>query len=801
MKAVYKKETLLILYSNMKHILILILFTGLYGLLGAQVAVLQGTITGTEGQPLAGATITVNNVVRVANDKGGYELNGLKPGITIIAINSVGYNTRIDTLQLKSGVNRLDITLQKKETAMDGVTVSAQRRGGNRNAETLIKVENSIMPVTVIDKRTIELMGSRRLDEVVKEQTGIAIVNDVGGGARSVGVQMQGFGSEYVMVLIDGQPMVGRNGGNFDLSRISVSNVERVEITKGAASLLYGGDALGGTINVITRHAIAKPQAYAAVNYGSNNTLDISLDGETPILKKKGSLALNTNYYHTDGFNTSQGIIKGTTAPPYDNYGTQARLRYRFNDNNLLSVMGRFGLRRSFMEKDFGANYKTQDVLDEYDINLSANFEHRFSNRLKTMTRYYLTRYSADMNVRLSQGDSLSQTKFGQLMNRLEQQVAYTIDDKLDIIAGGGGIIETIDENILDNTNKITSYFAYTQANWKPIAKLELTGGLRYDHIVDYGWRLDPSMAVKYKLLPTLTIKAAYGTAFKAPDMRKQYQVFYNPAFNYMMVGSAVLRNTINELREGGRLSQYELEPVYDEIKGLALNAEMSKSYNLMLIYETPNKKWRAEGSLFYHDITNQINPVLIGRDIDANLIYAYRNNAKAYYRGAELSLSVTPFNGLQISGGYQYLVAKDRTVGDEIREGGKFFDPLFDPGTGYVNYNPSASDYWGIENRSRHMFNARAFYTYAPLQLSANIRVNFRGKYPFSDKNNNGYMDRFDTFVRDHYLLNAGLEKKLLQRKLSIRLMVENILNFVDQKVPAQPGRMYFAGIAYTLQ
>lgn len=688
----------------------------------------------------------------------------------------------------------------RRDKQLDSVSVSAQKRG-NRNAESLIKVENSIMPVTIIDKRTIELMGSRRLDEVVKEQTGIAIVNDVTAGSRSVGVQMQGFGSEYILVLIDGQPMVGRNGGNFDLSRISVSNVERVEITKGAASLIYGGDALGGTINVITRHHIEKPQGYASVNYGTNETVDVSLDGETPVLKKKGSIAVNTNYYHTGGFNTSQGEIKGTTAPPYDNYAAQARFRYRFDDNNLLSVMGRYGLRRSFMSKDYGVKYLTNDVLDEQDINLSANVDHHFNDRWRSMTRYYLTRYKADMSITLSQGDSISQSSFGQLLNRLEQQVAYTIPHKLDVVAGAGGTYETIDENILSNENSITAFLSYIQANWNAMPKLEITGGFRYDYIIDFGWRLDPSMAVKYKVLPTLTLKAAYGTAYKAPDMRKMYQTFYNPSANYMMVGNAVLRNTVNQMLESGQVSQYELEPVYNEIKGLALNAEMSKSYNLSVIFETLNKKTRIEASAFYHDITNQINPVLVGVDINSNLIYSYRNNARAYYKGAELSFAITPLSGLQISGGYQYLIAKDRSIIDEIKEGGKYFNPLFDPSTGYVNYAPSGNDYWGIENRSRHMLNARVFYTYQPWLLSANVRVNYRGQYPFSDKNSNGYMDRFDTFVRDHYLLNAGLEKKLLNRRLSLRLTAENLFNFVDQKVPSQPGRMLFAGVAYQFQ
>jgi outer membrane receptor for ferrienterochelin and colicins len=97
-------------------------------------------------------------------------------------------------------------------------------------------------------------------------------------------------------------------------------------------------------------------------------------------------------------------------------------------------------------------------------------------------------------------------------------------------------------------------------------------------------------------------------------------------------------------------------------------------------------------------------------------------------------------------------------------------------------------------------MFNARLFYTYQPLQLTLNTRLNYRGKYPFSDRNNNGFLDRFDTFVKGHYLLNAGLEKKFPQHRATIRASVENMLNFVDAKMPFQPGRVYFAGLTYNL-
>lgn len=766
----------------------------------SQNSALTGTITNEADSAIAGAEVRISpgNLVVTTDSLGRFAFTGLQGGRVTLAVHALGHEPYSETFALRAGTSVRTIRLAAAQQSLDQVDVTGRRI--NANTETLVKLENTIMPVTVVDRRTIELMGSRRLDEVMKEQTGVAIVNDIASGSRSVGVQMQGFGSEYVMVLMDGQPMVGRNGGNFDLSRISVSNIERVEITKGSAANIYGGDALGGTINVITKQVVTQPQAVVSVAYGSNETVDASVDGEAPVLWGKGTLSLGGNYYHTGGFNTSQGLIVGTTAPPYDNYAGQGRFRYRFNDNNLISVSGRYGLRRSFMTKDFGVKYTTEDVLDETDVNLSANFDHRFSERWRSMTRYYLTHYYADMNVALSQGDSISQTTFGQFMNRLEQQVSYSIPEKLDVITGIGGSIERIDQNILTDIDEIKSIFAYSQANWNILPKLEFTFGLRFDNVIDYGWRLDPSAALQYSVLPTLTVKAAYGTAFKAPDMRKLYQVFYNPAYNNMVIGSFAMRNVINAMRESGQVSQYELEPVYDEIKGLALNAEMSKSYNLSLIWEAQDKRLRAEGSVFYHDITNQINQVLIGRDVQGGLIYSYRNHAKAYYKGGEVSFSYSPTKDLQISGGYQYLIAKDRTVGNEIREGGKYFSPLFDPNTGFVNYTPSGDDYWGMENRSLHMFNARLFYTYSPLQLSANVRLNYRGKYPFSDRNNNGYMDRFDTFVRDHYLLNAGLEKKFPAQRLSVRASTENMLNFVDQKVPSQPGRIYFVGLTYQL-
>ena len=225
----------------------------------------------------------------VMSDSNGYfSFSGLSNGTYTIRITIMGYKDYIQEITLNGqAVKPLHIQM---ESGIDLKEVNVTGRTVKNNPETLVNAQYSAMPVTIIDRKTIDLMGSRRLDEILIVQTGIAIVNNISGGARSVGVQMQGFGSEYIMVLIDGQPMVGRNNGNFDLSRISVSNIERIEIIKGASSSLYGSEALGGTINIITRHGVVDPQMQASLSYGSLNIIDATLEGETPFLQNNSRI-------------------------------------------------------------------------------------------------------------------------------------------------------------------------------------------------------------------------------------------------------------------------------------------------------------------------------------------------------------------------------------------------------------------------------------------------------------------------------------------------------------------------------
>ena len=127
---------------------------------------------------------------------------------------------------------------------LDEVIITATR--------SLRQLSSIPLPVILISKEKINQSGTIRLNEILVEQTGINIVQDESGFK---GLQMQGISSDYIQILIDGIPLIGRRSGNFDLSRITLGNVKQIEIVKGPSSSLYGSEALGGVINIITEES------------------------------------------------------------------------------------------------------------------------------------------------------------------------------------------------------------------------------------------------------------------------------------------------------------------------------------------------------------------------------------------------------------------------------------------------------------------------------------------------------------------------------------------------------------------
>ena len=124
--------------------------------------------------------------------------------------------------------------------------------------------------VSIIKKSDIEKTNATRLSDVINEELGLITVSDFGGGE---GIQMQGLDSEYTLVLIDNQPLIGRSAGTLDLNRISVGNIKQIEIVRGPSSSLYGNNAFAGVINIITEEPKTGLKGNLISSYETHNTL------------------------------------------------------------------------------------------------------------------------------------------------------------------------------------------------------------------------------------------------------------------------------------------------------------------------------------------------------------------------------------------------------------------------------------------------------------------------------------------------------------------------------------------------
>lgn len=779
-------------YISKKNCLLALLFFLTNAVMAKEIkGKLSGVVCDEADKPLAGITVALEPDMRRAltDKKGAFEIDRLYTGTYTLRISAIGFGTHTQEVVVEAGKkNSLIIRLTRKNESLNEVSVT----GVHGNPDNFIDMTRTAMPATVITRKEIEQMGSRRLDEVLKEQTGLSIVNDIASGNRAVGLQMQGFDSGYTMIMIDGQPMVGRNNGNFDLSRITVSNIERIEIIKGASSCLFGSEALAGVINIVTRKNITAPQGMAALRYGSFNMLDATLEGETPFAGKRGSAYLSGNYYRTDGFNSNPYLKEGKTAPPFDSYSLQGRGRYELTEISSLNFNGRYAGRKSVNNQSYGVQ-PTKDVMDEHDLNGSVALNQNFRNGTRLKTQYYLTRYQTGQDVTdLNSGIVMPGSRFNQYLHRAEVQGMHRFFGALTLTGGAGAAYELLDNAYYRGKKDMSNYFAYGQADWQLAPNLNVTTGARYDYHDKYGSKLSPGIGFNYQPIEKLSLRAAVGTGFKTPNFQQLYMVFTNVQTGYTVFGSEEFWRELKILQDAGKI--ISVYPIASRIAGL--KPERSVSFSGGFIF-SPLNSVRLDVNVFYNDMRNFINAEAVAQKTNTQQIFSYVNVAKAYTAGTEIGLSWKATEVLNFSAGYQLLYAVDKGVVDSIKNGTGLYAGIYD------GVNPPRrsvrADYFGMSNRSRHMANIKVTYEHVKTGLSGSFRVNYRSKYGFTERNKaNLFIDQYDTFVPAYFLLNLAIQKNFYRKHLQLQLTADNLMDYRNQLMPGQQGRAILAGISW---
>ncbi len=662
------------------------------------------------------------------------------------------------------------------------------------------------MPVTLIQKSQIKTMGSLRLTEVLAEQTGLAVVPQVNG--QGSGIQMQGFNPDYTLILINGEPLIGRYTGSLELSRITVGNIKQIEVVKGPSSSLYGSDALAGVINIITdRPQGTRGSLYS--RYGTNNTLDLS--GDYSKMIGKLGVYVFANRFSTDGYDLSPENF-GKTVSPFRNYTANYKITYKFGARTDLSLSGRyFDEQQDFNYEVTTANgekIRTFGKGTTQDWNMNPVLVHRFSNRLKTTLRYYSTSFQTATHLNNEATDTLYyKDDFQQTFQRPEVNAEYYFNDKNILTVGAGEIFETVQTSRYGDEairRQQTSY-AFFQEEWKPLVKLNLIAGVRYDQNTIYGSQWSPKLALRFELTRKVTLKGSFGIGFKSPDFRQLYFNFNNSAGGgYSVLGTEVVGDQLALLESQGQVQVY----LYDPASIGKLRAERSQAYNLGAHVILPHALV-ADVNFFYNSIDNLIETQAVAITTSNQTIYSYRNISRAFTDGMELNFTYPVAKRLNFSLGYQLLYAKDKDVVKRVKDGEVFWR---DPET-LVTRRLLPNEYYGLYNRSRNMGNVKLFYSNKEKGVDASLRVIVRGRYgvgnivgnvqgetiPPSDRNGNSILDTYDTFVPGYAVANISLAKTLPQG-IRFQVGVDNLFNYTDRiYIPNLPGRLIYASIGYS--
>ncbi|RYY10288.1 MAG: TonB-dependent receptor, partial [Cytophagaceae bacterium] len=389
--------------------------------------------------------------------------------------------------------------------------------------------------------------------DVLREQTGLSLVADHGQG-----IQLQGLNSEYTLILVDGEPLIGRTAGTLDLTRVAVGNIERVEVVKGPASALWGSDALAGVVNIITQKPQPGLHGSLRARYGSNQTADFS--GTLNAGGKRAGLTVFGNRYSSAGY-TLQPESGAATVPPFASYTGQSRFTYSLSERTKFSLSGRYFIENQSStapttnEAGLTANVTLKSR--QTDFNLNPTLTHRFvGEKVFATARLYYSRYHTQEDYTYAaDGRYFDATYFTQTFLRPEIQVDYRPRPNQTLTLGTGYQRQTVAATRYDERQLMQNAYGYAQYDWMPLTKLNLVAGARYDGPSQYAGQLSPKLAARYQLRPWLALRGSVGRGYRAPDFRQLYLNFSNPTVGYSVFGTNQVQAKVAQLTQQGQLA------------------------------------------------------------------------------------------------------------------------------------------------------------------------------------------------------------------------------------------------------
>jgi vitamin B12 transporter len=524
-----------------------------------------------------------------------------------------------------------DASAQEQARAADDAALPVIVVTANRTAQPIERVGQS---VTVIDAAELERRQTQTVADVLRTVPGVSVIRN-GGVGTSTSAFIRGAESDQTVALIDGVKLNDPSspGGGFNFGNLLVGNIERIEVLRGPSSVLWGSQAIGGVINMITRAPTEELSVNLRGEYGYRNSGQIVGN----IAGKAGPLSASAGagWFRTDGISAFSEARGGVERDGYENFGANANVNLALADWLSVDARGWYSNGRvnidgfappSFAFGDVNEQSRTHEFVGYTGVK-AALFDSRFRNRLGFA-------YTDTRRRNLSLGGQKTETFAGNGRNeRFEYQGIFDI-------AGGWQATSGLER---ETSRFSSSSFGapasigraridsiYGQLVATPLRGLTVTGGVRHDDHNRFGGATTfGASGVFTPVGSRTTLRASYAEGFKAPSLFQLQSDF----------GNQLLRPERSKIWDAG---------VTQALVGGGLQA--SATY------------FRRDST----DLITFISCPLPRTSICANRPSGtFDNVARTRAEGVEIGLTLQPVEALRLQANYTYTDATNRSPGN----------------------------------------------------------------------------------------------------------------------------------------
>jgi outer membrane receptor for ferrienterochelin and colicins len=655
---------------SMLQALCFLLFTTTSLLMGAgNSGEIHGIIKSERGERLKGAQVVVEGlkIGAVATAHGHYRIVNVPAGECLVTVSMTGYQSRTEKVTVMESLEiELDFILESRIINLSPVVVTA----------TMTEKEVNKVPaaVEVLDQAEIDEMGAETLADALKESQSLALEGSTG---RAMVASLRGLRSNHSLILVDGRRISTGFRNNVDLDVLPINMIQRIEIVRGPTSALYGSDAVGGVINIITKEPSRNLTGGYNLRYGQSTYGE----AENPLFKghlsgKKGRIGFSSSGL----FNLKKRYDRdvGTAVTDGDEKRIKSgtgKLSFDLSPGQQLVT----GLDYSIVNHDGIRTFGWGNGRRRADSNRRSVFiEYRGElwNHSELIVKEYHSHFDIEIDEEPLQSGNwynpLTGTKdpfhLDQDLNQVETRWSGLLHKSHLVTAGAEYRSEHRKDNFFDNN--VDNSAIFIQDEFQVTDPFLLVFGARYDRHSDFGGEISPKVSGTYAIRPNLRFKFSYGEGFRAPNI---FELFVETDSK-----KNIIRSNPN------------------------LNSETSRSFEFGL--EGESGVFSGEIRFFRNDIDEMINTIQIGVDtltgktLSFRPIFEYRNLEKAMTQGLEVNASINLPLGFSLSDEASIMDTEDKTTGKR----------LF--------------------NRSNFLNTWKLAYSNAPLGIKANLRANTVG-------------------------------------------------------------------------